>query len=329
MDIDAKLRPLYLLKILRDRTDEDHYLSTPQLCDILKNEFGIETFRTTIKSDIAVLQKVGFSVQETRSRQNLYNYIERDFDVPEVKLLIDAVMSSKFITKTKSERLTEKLTVLAGPFKSQELKRNLVVDGRIKAENEQIYMIVDAINEAINESKKIRFQMIEYNENKERILHNDGEVYVFSPYSLVWDGDFYYVVGYSEKHNGIGSHRVDRIYRRPEILDEPSRLPEKDFDINEYLNTMFRMYDAPRVEVELQADKDLMDTMIDRFGPDVRINDCSQESFSIAATVSLGAPFYSWVFGFQGKVKILSPQIVKDEYHKMVQAAYFSLSKAE
>ena len=141
MDIDDKLRPLYLLRILKDRTDEDHTLTTSQLCRVLKDEYGIETFRTTIKSDIQVLQQAGFSIQATRSTQNLYNYIERDFDIPEVKLLIDAVMSSKFITKAKSDQLVSKLTELAGPYKSRELKRNLVVDGRIKLENEQIYWL--------------------------------------------------------------------------------------------------------------------------------------------------------------------------------------------
>ena len=141
MDIYGKLRPLYLLSILKERTDEDHTLSTSQLCKILEEEYGISVFRTTIKSDIEVLQRAGYSIQETRSTQNLYNYIERDFDVPEVKLLIDAVMSSKFITKAKSDQMVAKLTELAGPFKAEELKRNLVVDGRIKSENEYIYLI--------------------------------------------------------------------------------------------------------------------------------------------------------------------------------------------
>ena len=135
MDIDGKLRPLYLLRILKEYTDEDHMLSTSQLCKLLKDDYGVDTFRTTIKTDVEVLQRVGFSVQVTRSTQNLYNYIERDFDIPEIKLLIDAVMSSKIITKTKSEGLVLKLTELASPFKAQELKRNLIVDGRIKQNN--------------------------------------------------------------------------------------------------------------------------------------------------------------------------------------------------
>ncbi len=325
MDIDGKIRPLYLLKTLKERTDEDHALTTAQLCRILKEEYGIEKFRSTIKSDVEVLQKAGYSIQETRSKQNLYNYIERDFDTPEVKLLIDAVMSSKFITKSKSDQLVAKLTELAGPYKAGELKRNLIVDGRIKPENEQVYIILDAINEAINQKKKIRFQMTEYNIKKKRILHNRGEIYVFSPYSLVWDGDFYYVVGYSDKYQRVGSHRVDRIYRRPEIMDETAIPVPDGFEINEYVNTMFRMYDAERVEVELQVDNSLMDAIIDKFGTDVKTYACDQNSFRVVATVAVGTVFFNWVFGFRGKVVIRGPESVREEYENTVLDAATSI----
>ena len=129
MDIDGKLRPLYLLRILKENTDEEHSLTTAQLCAILKEDYGINTFRTTIKTDIEVLQQAGFGIQTTRSTQNLYNYYEREFDIQEIKLLLDAVMSSKFITAVKSEQLSKKLSELAGAYKAKELKRNLIVDG--------------------------------------------------------------------------------------------------------------------------------------------------------------------------------------------------------
>lgn len=321
VDNDAKLRPLYLLKTLKEQTDEDHALSTAQLCKKLKDDYGIDTFRTTLKSDIEVLQHAGFGIQATRSTQNLYNYIDRDFDIPEIKLLIDAVMSSKFITKAKSDQLVAKLTELAGKYKARELKRNMVVDGRIKLGNEQIYLIVDAINEAINAKKKIRFQKEEYNIRKERVLHNNGEIYVFSPYSLVWDGDYYYVVGYSDKYQSVGSHRVDRIYKRPEVLEEDAVPPMVGFDINTYVNTMFRMYNSDRYEVELQVDNSLMDAMIDKFGPGVMTCACDQHSFRVIETVSVGTTFYNWVFGFQGKVKILGPESVRLAYEERVREA--------
>lgn len=321
MDIDGKLRPLYLLRILKENTDEEHSLSTAQLCKMLKDDYGIDTFRTTIKTDIEVLQQAGFGIQTTRSTQNLYNYFERDFDVPEIKLLIDAVMSSKAITAAKSDQLTKKLAELAGPYKAKELRRNLTVDGRIKKENELIFLIVDSINEAINSRKKIAFQKAEYNIKKDRILHNNGEIYVFSPYALVWDGDFYYVVGFSDKYNSIGSHRVDKIYKRPEVLTEAAVPQPISFDINQYINTMFRMYDAPRRKVELQVDNGLMDAIIDKFGFDVVTYACDQNSFRVEATVSTGTTFYNWIFGFHGKVKIKKPDDVKDEYRRLVLEA--------
>lgn len=321
MDNDAKLRPIYLIKILKERTDEDHYLTTNQLCSILKNEYGIETHRTTIKGDIEVLQQAGIGINAVRSTQNQYNYTDREFDIAELKLLIDAVQSAKFLTKTKSDQLASKLTALAGINKARELKRNLAVDGRYKVENDLILEIIDVINEAINQRRKILFQKVEYNVKKERVLHHGGEQYVFSPYSLVWDGDNYYVVGYSEKYNSIGSHRVDRILQCPVILDETIDPIPIGFDINKYINTMFRMYNAPRRVVELVCDNGVMDAIIDRFGPDVETYACDQQNFRVITEVAVGTVFFNWIFGFGGLVKIKAPEDVKQQYKEQVLKA--------
>ena len=321
MDTDAKLRPIYLINILKERTDEDHYLTTSQLCAILKSEYGIDTHRTTIKSDIEMLQQAGFGIQAVRSTQNQYNFIEREFDIAELKLLIDAVQSAKFMTKAKSDQLVTKLTALAGVNKARELKRHLVVDGKCKLENEQILVIVDAINDAINQRRKIKFQKVEYNVKKERILHHGGEAYTFSPYSLVWDGDFYYVVGYSDKYQSIGSHRVDRIYQRPEILEEAAIPAPLGFDVSKYIHTTFRMYNAPRREVELVCDNSVMDAIIDRFGPDVDTYACDQQNFRVIAEVAVGTVFFNWIFGFGGKVWIKAPEDVKEQYGEQVRKA--------
>jgi len=321
MDNDAKLRPIYLIKILKERTDEDHYLTTNQLCSILKNEYGIETHRTTIKGDIEVLQQAGIGINAVRSTQNQYNYTDREFDIAELKLLIDAVQSAKFLTKTKSDQLASKLTALAGINKARELKRNLAVDGRYKVENDLILEIIDVINEAINQRRKILFQKVEYNVKKERVLHHGGEQYVFSPYSLVWDGDNYYIVGYSEKYNSIGSHRVDRILQCPVILDEIIDPIPIGFDINKYINTMFRMYNAPRRVVELVCDNGVMDAIIDRFGPDVETYACDQQNFRVITEVAVGTVFFNWIFGFGGLVKIKAPEDVKQQYKEQVLKA--------
>lgn len=221
----------------------------------------------------------------------------------------------------KSEQLVAKLTSFAGAFKGRELKRNLAVDGRIKHKNEQIFYIIDVINEAINHRRKIRFQKTEYNIRKEVVLHNNGEKYTFSPYSLIWDGDFYYVVGYSDKYKGIGSHRVDRIAKQPEILDEPAVPQPMGFDMNKYIKTTFRMYNAPRIEVELICDNSLMDAMIDRFGTDVHTYACDRQNFRVIEEIAVGKVFFNWIFGFEGKVRIKAPENVKQQYEDMVRRA--------
>lgn len=321
MDTDAKLRPLYLINILKERTDQDHYLTTSQLCSILKNEYGMDTHRTTIKSDIEMLQQAGIGIQVVRSTQNQYSYPEREFDIPELKLLLDAVQCAKFMTKEKSEQLVAKLTALAGVNKARELKRNLVIDGRYKMENEQILIIVDVINDAINQKRKIRFKKTEYNVKKERVLHNNGEVYIFSPYFLVWDGEFYYVVGWSDKYQSIGSHRIDRIEKRPDVLDEAIVPAPADFDINKYIHTTFRMYNAPRREVELICDNSVMDAIIDRFGPSVETYACDQQNFRVIEEIAVGKVFFNWIFGFEGKVRIKAPEDVKQYYREKVLRA--------
>ena len=321
MDIDAKLRPLYLLQILQERTDEDNYLTTAQLASILKQRYGMEPHRTTIKGDIEVLQQAGFGIDERRSTQNQYRYLEREFEIAEPKTMIDAIASSKFIPEEKSDALIKKVTALAGIYKARDLKRNVVVDGRGKLENKQIFYIIDTINEAINQHKKIRFRKIEYNVKKERVLHHGGEKYTFSPYSLVWDGDNYYVVGYSDKYENIGSHRVDRIAEQPEILDEPVVPPKAGFSVEKYVKTTFRMYNAPRKEVELLCDNGVMDAIIDQFGPDVHTYAGDLQNFRVIEEVAVGKVFFNWIFGFEGKVRIKAPADVKEQYRQMVENA--------
>lgn len=321
MDIDAKLRPLYLLQILQECTDEDNYLTTAQLASILKQRYGMEPHRTTIKGDIEVLQQAGFGIDERRSTQNQYRYLEREFEIAELKTMIDAIASSKFIPEEKSDALIKKVTALAGIYKAQDLKRNVAVDGRGKLENKQIFYIIDTINEAINQHKKIRFRKIEYNVKKERVLHHGGEKYTFSPYSLVWDGDNYYVVGYSDKYENIGSHRVDRIAEQPEILDEPAVPPKAGFSVEKYVKTTFRMYNAPRKEVELLCDNGVMDAIIDQFGPDVHTYAGDLQNFRVIEEVAVGKVFFNWIFGFEGKVRIKAPADVKEQYRQMVENA--------
>ena len=321
MDNDAKLRPLYLAKILYEMTDEDHYLTTAQLIQILEEKHGIKAHRQTIKAEIELLKQFGLEIEEVKSTQNRYNMYGRTFDAPELKLLIDAVESSKFITASKSKELVKKISTLASEQVAATLTRNVSCEGRLKPGNERIYLIVDTINEAINANRKISFQYFQYNVRKEQKLKHNGEPYVITPLHLVWNGDYYYMVGVYDYKQRIGNFRVDRIAKCPVILKEEGTPAPLDFDIDDYINTTFRMFNSEHAEVELICDNEVMDSIIDRFGADVTTYANDMTSFRAVVNVAINHVFYSWVFGFGGKVKIKGPENVCSKYKEMLQAA--------
>ena len=327
MDKDAKLRPIYLAQILYERTDEDHYLTTAQLMEILDKEYGIKSHRQTIPADVEILRAYGLEIQEVMSSQKRYNLISREYDVAEIKLLIDAVESSKFITKKKSEELVAKLSKMAGRNQAENLKRNISAEDRIKYDNESIYLIIDGINEAINARKQISFLYFKYDVKKEPKLRNDGKPFIFSPHKLVWNGDFYYMVGVFENGKKVGTFRLDRILKRPEILEEEALPFPADFDFEKHLQTSFRMYGTKYTTVDLICSNDVMDAILDKFGKDVTTYCYDMENFRAEVDVVPSSVFYSWVFGFGGAVVINGPAAVKEEFREMVQKVFNQLAK--
>lgn len=321
MNNENKLRVLYLARIFYDRTDEDHYLTTAQLMDILEKEYGIRTHRQTIPSDVETLRAFGMEIQEIMSAQKRYNLINREYDVAEIKLLIDAVESAKFISKKKSEELVYKLSRMAGQNQADSLKRNISAEDRIKYENESIYLIIDSINEAINAGKKISFLYFKYDVRKEPKLRNEGEPFIFSPHKLVWNGDFYYMVGVFDSGKKVGVFRLDRIWKRPEILAEEALPFPASFDFEKYLQTSFRMYGTEYTKVDLVCSNDIMDAILDKFGKDVTTYAYDMENFRAEVDVVVSNVFFSWVFGFGGQVVINGPADVKEQYKEMVLKA--------
>ena len=192
---------------------------------------------------------------------------------------------------------------------------------RIKPNNERSFYIVDCINDAINQGKKVQFTYFEYNASKEKVLRNDGKPYVFSPYTLVWNGDYYYVVGFSHKHGKTGTFRVDRIESTPEILEERAQPVPADFSISEYTKTVFQMYDEQRVTVELTCENEMMKVIIDRFGEDVYTEIIDSEHFKVRTQVSLSPNFFGWLFGFGEKIALTEPDRVVQRYKEMLEKA--------
>lgn len=315
MEQRNKPRILYILKLLYENTDEDNPVSTVDIIHYL-SEFGISAHRKTISLDIEILQDFGIDVVVIKSTQNKYFIGDRRFELPELKLLIDAVESSKFITTKKSEELVAKLASLASRNQAAFLNRQLYMESRIKPENETIYYNVDTIHNAINDKKQIVFQYYEYTQAKQKVLKHDGYVYNLSPYALSWNDDHYYVIGYCLKHEKVSTFRVDRMVK-PKILDADSIPQPDDFNVADFSKKVFEMFDGEPVRVKLKCTNDLMDVIIDRFGEDIDTDILDEKHFKVTVDVSVSPTFYGWVFQFAGKMNILSPENIQAEFTKM------------
>lgn len=314
----VKRRILVLLRMFYELTDEDHPMSTDQIIEFLQDH-GVGSNKKTLRSDIALLEDEGLDIVTITSKPNRYFWGDRGFELPELKLLIDAVSSSRFITQKKSTELVGKLSALASEPQRQELKRNVYATERVKSANERIYYTVDTINNAINQERQISFQYTEYTADKKVVLRNDGEVYVLSPYALFWNEDFYYVIGWSDKHENVSAFRVDRMHR-PMILEEPAVPRPEDFRLEDYSRRIFEMYDGEAVTVRLECKDYLMKYVVDRFGEDVKVRPSQKGRFIVTADVQLSPNFYAWIFRFGGDMRIVSPDHARREMVGMLQS---------
>ena len=318
-NIRNKQRPFRMLKYLYENTDENHPVSTPELVKIFQAE-DAHASRKTVKDDIDVLIGEGFDIVTVRSTQNSFFLANRKFEIPEIKLLIDAVSSSRFINKEKSAALIKKLTGMVSKAQAEKIRRHLYTADRVKADNRQIYYTVDAITDAINEGKKICFQYFEYNGFKEKLLRREGAKYYVSPHALVWDDNHYYMLGFSDDRQRMVNYRVDRMCNT-EMTGETAVPMPAGFDMDEYVQHQFRMFAGEEVEVVLECRNDMMKYIVDQFGEEVETRPASEETFFARVSVADSPTFYGWVFPFEGKVRIAKPQEIRDKYMAMVRAA--------
>ena len=322
MKNDGKLRMLRILELLEKESSAEHPISTAQIERILKERWNIDAYRTTIQDDIAALIEAGYGIETIRSSQNKYYLADRLFELPELKLLIDSVESSKFITEKKSKALAGKLLSLTDKHSAAGLRRNITIGERIKPHNEHIYYYVDTINEAINGGKKISFRYFEFSAAKRKELRNGGEPYVFSPYTLTWNGNCYYMVGWSDKHGKVATFRVDRIYETPEILDEPAIPKPKEYSITDFAEKAFNLYDGERTTVELICDRAAMNSVLDHFGDGAKTSKVDDDHFRLIAEVCLSPTFFGWIFQFCGKIRIVAPKAAVEKYQRMLEDAH-------
>ena len=322
MENKTKYRIVYLYQLLVENSDESHPLSTVEIIDLLKTKYDIDVNRNTLGKDLEVMKQGGLPIEIIHSTQNKYYYDGQLFDLAELKVLIDAVLSSKFITEKKSQELIKRLLALTSEQNADQLRRHIDVSDRVKSENEKGYYILDAINLAIDSKKKISFQYVDYDVNKQAFLKHDGKAYIVSPYELVWDGDFYYVVGYNDARQKVQNFRLDRIFKRPEILAEASTPIPINFDLNLYRKSIFQMFGADdTAEVELFCHQIVMKALIDVFGQDISTWAVDSEHFIAKIKVCVSPTFLRWVFAWNGLVKIVSPEEVCNRYCKMLETA--------
>ena len=306
-----KIKLLKLYEILRQHTDEDRPLSTNQLCSMLEAE-GITCDRRTLAEDIDILNANGFEVLRRRTRYAMLFYIvDRRFDLAEVKILIDAIQATSFITPQKTKELTDKVASLAGSHKATVLKNNLVTFNTRKHTNESIYYIIDALENTLQQKCKASFRYFDLNEYNERVYRKEGDRYIVNPVGLVYHEDNYYLVTYHETHEATVNYRVDRM---ADVQIEETPVAEQAIALSDelgfYTERVFKMFNGPQATVELQFDRKLIDAVHDKFGESIEIIACKRKLCKATVEVLVSPVFYGWCFQFGKSMKILSPDSV-------------------
>jgi len=312
-----KSKILYLAKIFKENTDEEHGLTVNELINALDN-VGISAERKSIYDDIETLRAFGMDIEMRKGADFRYYLVSREFELPELKLLVDSVQSSKFITHKKSLELIKKLESFTSRYQAQKLSRQVFVSNRIKTMNESIYYTVDYIHEAISTNSKISFQYFDWSVDKEKILRHNGKIYSVSPHALTWDDENYYLIAYDAESSMIKHYRVDKMINL-RILDQ--RRDENtvfdDFDTALYSKKTFGMFGGEETIVTLRCKNSLSNVIIDRFGNDITFFKADDEHFDINVHVAKSPVFLSWVMIFGDDIEIISPAKVRDDLKRM------------
>jgi predicted DNA-binding transcriptional regulator YafY len=317
----TKGRLLFLQKYLLEHTDDNHVVTTEDLLNLYK-ENGFKCQRTTIPDDFAALINSGMDiiieqVSRNETSMNAYHIGNRLFELPELKLLVDAVSSSRFITAEKSEMLIHKLTQLTNEENRSSLVSRIYTSERLKTSNTNILVNIDVVCKAIQDRKKISFHYWDYTPNKEKVFRRDGEEYIASPYALVWDDDRYYVPAYSDRRGCTVKYRIDRMCDIVELAENAHTDPE--FNVAEYTRKVIKMFEDGQTEEEvmLRAQNARMQNILDRFGEDTKTSVVDDNTFRAEVVVVPSSTFFSWVMQYKGEILIEAPEHVKRAYEDM------------
>lgn len=319
---NTKLRIIYLARFLYAKTDEEHGVTIEQMRAHLSS-VGISADRKTLYDDIEQLRDVlGMDIIMCKSGSTEYRVPTREFQIPELKLLVDAVCASRFITHKKSVELIDKLGTLASDYSRAELRRQVYVDNRVKSMNESIYISVDTLHTAIDRRKKALFKYFDYNREKKPVERHGGRLYSVNPKGLLFSDGNYYLVAYSDERGSLCNYRVDRM-KQVAVSDEDisEKAINTPFDMSDYRKRQFSMFGGDRAELRLLFDNEFANVVVDRFGIDAILTPYDEDRFTVNVSVELSPVFFGWLLQFGGRVRILSPQSACESYAELLKTA--------
>ena len=316
-----KLKILYLMRVFSEKTDETHPMSVKELISYLEG-FGIHAERKTIYDDIETLRVFGMDIMNRRERPAGFYLASRDFELAELKVLVDAVQSSRFLTSGKSRQLIHKLEHLTSSYQARELQRQVIVQDQVKNTNESIYYSVDEIHRAISQNRQISFQYTEWTVSKELHLKKNGERYRISPWQMIWQDENYYLVGVDEESGIVKHYRVDKMLKI--VTEKENRngaeLFER-FDGSGFVSGTFGMFGGREEKISLEFKNYLVGVMIDRFGRDLMIVSKDNDHSVTRVQVNVSTQFYGWLAALGNSVRVISPENVRKEYRDFLRKA--------
>lgn len=315
----SKIKLLKIWEILKQESDENRPLTTGQIIQRLADN-GITCDRRTLYADIATLNSFGYEVVTQKGQHsNSYYIVDRSFDIPELRILIDAVQAASFISPKKTEDLTGKIAALGGSYRADILKKNIVEFNTTKHNNEHIYYSVNAIEDAILSGKKIKFQYFDLTENQERKIRKNGEKYLVNPVAMVFSNDNYYLIGYHENHDGVTTYRIDRMLNA-EISEERinDKAKPKGLNVSKHRKQSFFMYSGKTETVRFEADRDMLDVIYDKFGENTRIICLDEKRISFSAEIEISPVFFGWCCSFGERLKVVGPNSVVSEMTELL-----------
>ena len=312
---NQKFKFIYLMKIMQEKTDDEHSLTMPQIMEELER-YDVTAERKSIYADFQdMTDKFGVEIiKEQIGRETYYHVGAREFELAEVKLLIDAIQSSKFITQTKSRELITKIKSFVSEHQAKQLQRQVYINDRVKTMNESVYYNVDDIHTAINQDKKIRFKYYKWDINKKLVPRHNGDWFVVSPWALTWDDENYYLVAFDDLDHRIKHYRVDKMMRISiEKEKRDGKEAFKNFDMAEYSKATFGMYQGTKTNVKIEFANYMCGVFIDRFGKDITFRPVDNEHSELHVDVNVSPQFFGWIFSLGKDVKVVGPEEVVEE----------------